>query len=76
MGRHAFTEILLQGVCKIAEAFGGALGTDIALRSSQHLEANHEFSDGRGAEERRIKMSVKMTLRVTAAIGRRLVEAR
>jgi hypothetical protein len=35
------------GFREFAQALGCALGGDITLRSAQHFEADHEFSDGR-----------------------------
>src|ERR1700722_9085939 len=65
---------------EFAQAFGCALGGDIALRSAEHFEADHEFPDGRRPQQRRIKMRVEMTFRMIdfrmiGAIGRRLMKA-
>src|ERR1039457_1884472 len=59
------TSIVLQimGLRHGAQAGGGALGRDVPLRHAQHLKADHEFPDGRGAQQRRIVVRVEVPLR-------------
>ena len=52
-----------------------ASGREIALRRSQHLEADHEFLHRRRAQQRRIKVRVHLPFGVHGAAGRLLVEA-
>ena len=47
----------------------------VPLRRGEHFIANHEFAYGRGAKQRRIKMSVHVPLSVSLAIGGPVMEA-
>src|SRR6185437_14118807 len=58
-----------------AQAFGGALRRDIALRHAQHFEADHVFAYCGGAQQRRIEVGMEMPLGVVGSIERRLMEA-
>jgi hypothetical protein len=57
------------------QALGSAFGSDVPLRHSQHLKADHEFSDRRRAQQGRIEVGVEVPLRMGSAIGWCLVEA-
>src|SRR5262249_22648986 len=53
---------------------GRSFRRDVALRAAEELEADHEFADGRRAEERRVEMCVEMPFRMGRAVGRALMK--
>mmetsp|Transcript_33227 Transcript_33227/g.81522 ORF Transcript_33227/g.81522 Transcript_33227/m.81522 type:complete len:86 (+) Transcript_33227:480-737(+) len=58
-----------------AEARGGLLGGEVALRFREEFKADHEFADGGGAEKRRVKVHVEVGFRMGEAVGGGLVDA-
>src|ERR1017187_6546596 len=61
------------------EAAGGGCGGEVALGHSEHLEADHEFANLGGAQQRRVEVTVEVHVVVvwiaSAAVGGALVEA-
>ena len=43
-----------------AQSFGSLLGGQIALSFGQHFITNHKLADRRGAQQRRIKVGMKL----------------
>src|SRR5277367_6618852 len=60
---------------QLAQSLSGELRSHIPLRRSQQFEANHKFSDRGGAQQGRKKVSVKVPLRMFAAVGGALMKA-
>lgn len=58
-----------------AEAGGGGLGAEVALRSGEEFVPDHEFANGGGTQERRKIMRVQMPGLVRLVIGWLLMEA-
>src|SRR6185503_5649382 len=58
-----------------AQAFGGALRGDVALRLAEQLEADHELTDRRRAQQRRIEVGVQVQFRMRLPVRRPLVHA-
>ena len=58
-----------------AEAGGGSFGGEVALGHAEHFEADHEFANLGGAEERRVEVGVEVHGVVTLSVGGALVEA-
>src|SRR5262245_18323955 len=58
-----------------AQSLSRRLGCDVTLWRCQQLKADHEFSDCRRSQQRRIEMSVEMNERIITAIGRLLMKA-
>src|SRR5450631_2926940 len=71
----AFCFVALLCGSESAQSLRCALGSDVALWCSQHFEADHVLANRGRAQQRRIKMRVKMVLRMVDAIGGRLVES-
>src|SRR5580700_222105 len=64
-------EMLLR---KFPQLFRGEFWRHIALRRCQQFVAHHELPDGRGAQQGREKVCVKMPLRMIFAVRRALVK--
>src|SRR5271165_336262 len=60
---------------QFAKSFGRALGSDVALRTSQHLESDHKLSDRCRPQQWRIEVRVEVPLRVIRPIRWRLVKS-
>ena len=56
------------------KTFCGGLGRKVALGHCQHLVTDHEFSDRRGTEKRRKKMSVEVPFPMCFTVGGPLVK--
>jgi len=69
------TGLLAQWFREGTQAFRSALGSDIALRGSQHFEANHVLADRCRAQQRGIEVRMEMALWMVDAIGGRLMES-
>ncbi len=54
---------------------GRAFRCDVALRSGEHLIADHELPDRSGAKQWRIEVSMQMPLVMGLSIGRTLMES-
>src|SRR5690348_3928156 len=59
---------------RFAETIGRVLRSNIALRHSEHFEADHKFLDGCGAQERREIVRVQMPFGMRRAVGGALVK--
>ncbi len=58
-----------------AQSFGSLLGGQIALSFGQHLITNHKLADRRGAQQRRIKVGMKLPVVMVFVVKRRAVPA-
>ena len=57
------------------QSFGSLLGGQIALGFGQHFIANHKLADRRGAQQRRIKVGMKLPVVMVFVVKRRAVPA-
>src|ERR1017187_6068214 len=73
MPSNRLVEIVLVG--EGAEAVGGGFSGEVALGRAEHLEADHEFADFGGAQQRRVEVGVEVHPLVCLAVGGALVEA-
>src|SRR5208282_944403 len=60
---------------KVPESGGRRFRRDIPLWAGQHFVADHELTDRRRPQQRRIEVRVEMPFRVRLAIGRGLMKA-
>jgi hypothetical protein len=63
------------GVGESAQAGGGGFGGEVALGHAEHFEADHEFANLCGAEERRVKVGVEVHRIVRLTVCGALVES-